>query len=74
MQLLLFAAVAPISMRADAGESNVLVVHSPKSGVNFFNLGDFEGQMNTALERSLISISKAQRRKASSGSTTLQTA
>lgn len=45
-----------------AGEQNVLVVHSPKSGVNFFNLGDFEGQMNYALERSVSTISKAQRK------------
>ncbi len=34
-----------------SGEANVLVVHSPKSGVNFFNLGDFEKDMARAARR-----------------------
>jgi len=35
------------------GEGRVVVVRSPKSGVSFFNLGDYQGQFEAACERSL---------------------
>ena len=34
-----------------SGESGVTVVHSPKSGVNFFSLGDFEEDLGKAARR-----------------------
>jgi hypothetical protein len=34
-----------------AGERRVTLVRSPKSGVNFFSLGDFGGQMEAAYLR-----------------------
>jgi len=34
-----------------AGERRVTVVRSPKSGVNFFSLGDFEEQFEMAFRR-----------------------
>ena len=34
-----------------SGENNVTVVNSPKSGVNFFSLGDFKLDMEKAANR-----------------------
>ncbi|GAX86333.1 hypothetical protein CEUSTIGMA_g13745.t1, partial [Chlamydomonas eustigma] len=38
------------------GEANVTVVHSPKSGVNFFSLGDFEQDMAKAARRTKLQV------------------
>lgn len=40
------------------GEQQVTVIRSPKSGVSFFDLGDFEGQMSAARERALPAVAK----------------
>ena len=39
-----------------AGERRVTVVRSPKSGVNFFSLGDFEEQLEMACVRAQPAI------------------
>lgn len=39
-----------------AGERRVTVVRSPKSGVNFFSLGDFEEQLEMACQRAQPAI------------------
>lgn len=46
-----------------AGECDVTVIRSPKSGVNFFNLGDFDSQMDRAYQRArhLIMLQSASR-------------
>lgn len=33
------------------GEKDIVVIHSPKSGVNFLSLGDFETHMETSVNR-----------------------
>ena len=38
---------------AAAAHQNAVVVNSPKSGVNFFNLGDYEQQFEAARQRAL---------------------
>lgn len=52
------------------GEPNVTVVHSPKSGVSFFSLGDFEGHMQQAVNRArplVVQASQSRVRRASPG-------
>ncbi|CAL5230039.1 g13484 [Coccomyxa viridis] len=44
------------------GERRVTVVRSPKSGVNFFSLGDFEEQLEMACERAQPAIYQAAER------------
>ena len=44
-----------------AGERRVTVVRSPKSGVNFFSLGDFEEQLEMACERAQPAIYQVRR-------------
>lgn len=39
-----------------AGESSIHVVRCPKSGVNFFDLGDFDRQFKDARERAQITL------------------
>lgn len=47
---------------ASTGESNVYIVRSPKSGVNFFSLGDFESHMNAAVKRARPALEAATKR------------
>ena len=45
-----------------SGERRVTVVRSPKSGVNFFSLGDFEEQLEMASARAqpaIVQVSRA---------------
>ncbi|KAL6757388.1 acyl transferase/acyl hydrolase/lysophospholipase [Haematococcus lacustris] len=49
-----------------AHEPQVMVVHSPKSGVNFLSLGDFEHQMGLSVRRARPVMAEAARRLAGS--------
>jgi hypothetical protein len=39
-----------------AGENDLVVVRSPKSGVNFFSLGNFSGQLEAARYRTTLEL------------------
>lgn len=45
------ARLALTTVGAGAGERRITVVRSPKSGVNFFSLGDFDQQFEAAYHR-----------------------
>jgi hypothetical protein len=49
--------------RARAGERRVTVVNSPRSGVNFFSLGDFEEQVAAAFQRAQPAMRQVRERQ-----------
>lgn len=50
---------------ACAGERRVTVVRSPRSGVNFFDLGEFEEQMAAAYARAQPAMRQVRERQSS---------
>ncbi|MEW5318566.1 MAG: hypothetical protein WDW38_009779 [Sanguina aurantia] len=46
---------------AATGESNIVVIRSPKSGVNFFSLGNFEDQMSASYRRARPQVDQIRR-------------
>jgi hypothetical protein len=49
------------------GEHEIYLVHSPKSGVNFFDLGDFETHMLAAYERARPVTEQVKRSRRAAG-------